>query len=55
MTEQMDLYLGVIVALMFLSGCFVIVVSVRERSEELRRLRGLTVTKPRLPTESKLR
>jgi hypothetical protein len=55
LTEQMDLYIGVVVLLMFLAGCFFIAVSLRERSEERRRLRGSTVTQPRLPTESKPR
>lgn len=53
LTEQMDLYLGVVVTLMFLAGCFFIVGSVRERSEERRRWRGSTAAKPRPPAESK--
>jgi hypothetical protein len=36
-TEQMDLYIGVVVSLMFLAGCFLVVISARERSEERRR------------------
>ena len=53
LTEQLELYLGVVVTLMFLAGCFLTVVSVRERSEERRRWLGSTATKPRLPAESK--
>ena len=34
MTEQMNLYLAIIVTLMFLSGCFLIVLSVREQLEK---------------------
>ena len=39
MTERMDLYIGVVVTLMFLAGCFLVVISVRERLEERRRQR----------------
>lgn len=40
MTERMDLYLGVALALMFLGGCFLIVLSVREQFEKRRRERS---------------
>ena len=53
MTERMDLYLGVVVALMFLAGCFVSLVSIRERSEERRRWRGSTFVKAGPLPESK--
>jgi hypothetical protein len=45
LTERFDLYLGVVVTLMFLIGCVLIVVSARERSEERRRWRSSTVAK----------
>jgi hypothetical protein len=51
-TEQMDLYLGVVVSLMFLAGCFVIAIRAHERSEERKRLQGSTATKPRLPQKA---
>jgi hypothetical protein len=53
LTEQLEFYLGVIVTLMFLAGCFLTVVSIRERSEEHSRWRVPTVTKPRLLAGSK--
>ena len=34
MTERIDIYIGVVVILMFLAGCFLIVLSARERTEE---------------------
>ena len=40
MTEQMNVYLGMALSLMFMAGCFLIVVSVRERFEERRRWQG---------------
>ena len=43
MTEQMDLYLGVVMTLMFLFGCFLTVLSIRQRSEERRRWLGSTM------------
>jgi hypothetical protein len=46
LTERMDLYLGLVTTLMFLAGCVLIVLSVRERSEERRRWRGPTAAKP---------
>jgi hypothetical protein len=51
--EQMDLYVGVIVTLMFLAGCFFIIVSVPERSEQRGRWRGSTAAKPRPAAESR--
>ena len=36
----MDLYLGVVLTLIFLSGCFLIVLSVREQLEKRRRERS---------------
>ena len=53
MTEQMNLCLGVVVALLFLAGCFLAVVSVRERSEERGRWRGSTFAKTGPLPESK--
>ena len=53
MTEQMDLYIGVAVTLMFLAGCFLVVVRVRERFEERRRWQGWTAAKPQALAESK--
>ena len=52
MTEQMDLYLAIIVTLMFLSGCFLIVLSVREQLEKRGRERSWIRVKSRRPTES---
>ena len=51
--ERIDLYLGVVVTLMFLAGCVLIVVSARERSEERRRWRGSTSVNTGPPAESK--
>jgi hypothetical protein len=53
LTEQMDLYLGVVVTLMFLSGCIVMVLSVREQLERRRRERSWVSARPRQPAESK--
>jgi hypothetical protein len=53
LTEQMDLYIGVAVILMFLAGCFLVVVSVRERFEEHRRWRDSTAATPQARAESK--
>ena len=53
LTERMDLYLGLVMTLMFLAGCVLIILSVRERSEERKRRRGWTAAKPRAPAESK--
>ena len=53
MTEQMDLYLAVVVILMFLSGCFLIVVSIRKRSQERRRWLGPNAARPRAQAETK--
>jgi hypothetical protein len=39
LTERMDLYFGVVVTLMFLAGCFLVAVSMRERLEERKRQR----------------
>lgn len=52
LTERMELYLGVIVTVMFLIGCFLTVLGIRERSEQRRRWLGSTAIK-RLPAESK--
>lgn len=52
MTEQMNLYLAIIVTLMFLSGCFLIVLSVREQLEKRGRERSWVRVKSRRPTES---
>ena len=49
----MDLYLGVAVTLMFVSGCFLIVLSLREQFEKRKRQRIWTSVKPRPPGESK--
>jgi hypothetical protein len=49
----MDLYLRVAVALMFLCGCFVIVLSVREQLEKHRRQRSWVSVKPRQPAKTK--
>jgi hypothetical protein len=38
LTERIDLYVGVVVSLMFLAGCFLMIISVRERIEQ--RARG---------------
>jgi hypothetical protein len=51
--SQMNLYLGVVVTLMFLSGCFLIVVSIRQRSEERRRWRGSNDGRSRPHAETK--
>jgi hypothetical protein len=53
LTEQMDLYIGVAATLMFLAGCFLVVVSVRERFEERRRWRDPTAVTPQARAESK--
>ena len=53
MTEQMDLYLGLGVTLMFLSGCIVMFLSVREQLEKWRRERSWVWARPRRPVESK--
>ena len=53
LTERMDLYIGAVATLMFLAGCVLTILSVRERSQERRRQRGYTVAKPRAPAESK--
>ena len=42
----MDLYLGVAVTLMFVFGCFLIVLSLREQSEKRKRQRIWTSVKP---------
>ena len=49
----MELYLGVILTLMFLIGCFLTLVGLRERSEKRRRWIDSTATKPRLDAEGK--
>jgi len=49
----MDVYLGVVVTLMFLFGCFLIVVSIRRRSEERRRWLGFKDANPQPHVESK--
>jgi len=46
LTERMELYVGVAVALMFLAGCFLVIVRVRERFEERRRQGGWAVARP---------
>jgi hypothetical protein len=33
LTERMDVYLGVILTVMFLAGCFLVVVATRERTK----------------------
>jgi hypothetical protein len=53
LTERMDLYIGVAVTLMFVAGCSLAVVSVRQRSEERRRWRGSTFAKTGPAPESK--
>jgi hypothetical protein len=53
LTEQIDLYIGVAVTLMFLAGCFLVVVSLRERFEERRRWRASTAATPQATAESK--
>jgi hypothetical protein len=53
LTERMDLYVGVAVTLMFLAGCFLIVLSLREQFEKRKRQRIWTSVKPRPPAESK--
>ena len=45
MTERMDLYIGVVVILMFLAGSFFAVLAARERSEARRRSGFSTDTK----------
>lgn len=52
MTEQMDLYLAIVVTLMFLSGCFLIVLSVREQLEKRGRERSWVGVRSRRPIES---
>jgi len=52
-TEQMDLYIGVAATLMFLAGCLLVVVSVRERLEERRRWLGSPAAKSQARAESK--
>lgn len=49
MTEQMNLYLAIIVTLTFLSGCFL---SVREQLEKRGPERSWVRVKSRRPTES---
>jgi len=34
LAEQIDLYIGVVVTLMFLAGCFLTVLSARDRAEK---------------------
>jgi len=48
----MDLYLEVAVTSMFLAGCFLIVLSLREQFEKRKRQRIWTSVKPRAPAES---
>jgi hypothetical protein len=52
LSERMDLYLGVAVTLMFVSGCFLIVLSLREQFEKRKRQRIWTSVKPRPSGES---
>lgn len=52
MTEQMNLYFAIIVTLTFLSGCFLIVLSVREQLEKRGRERSWVRVESRRPTES---
>ena len=52
MTERMDLYIGVAVTLMFLAGCFLVIVRVRERFEERRRQRGWAAARPRFDIDA---
>ncbi len=47
MTERVDLYIGVVVTLMFLAGCCLVVVGMRERLKERRRERVWTAAEPR--------
>jgi hypothetical protein len=49
----MDLYIAVAVTLMFLAGCFLIVLSLREQFEKRKRQRIWTSVKPRPPAEGK--
>lgn len=51
MTERIDIYIGVVVVLMFLAGCFLIILSARERTEERGR-RGLDNRKGAAAPES---
>jgi hypothetical protein len=44
LTERIDLYIGAVVTLMFLAGCFLAVVSIRQRSRERKRFSG-SITK----------
>jgi hypothetical protein len=53
LTERMDLYLGVAVTLMFLAGCFLIVLSLREQFEKRKCQRIWTSVRRRPPAESK--
>jgi hypothetical protein len=46
-TERVDLYIGAVVTLMFLAGCFLVVVGMRERFKERRRERVWTAAEPR--------
>lgn len=49
MTEQMNLYFAIIVTLTFLSGCFLIVLSVREQLEKRGRERSWYGLSPGAP------
>jgi hypothetical protein len=53
LSERMDLYLGAAVTLMFVAGCFLIVLSLREQFEKRKRQRIWTSVKPRPPAEGK--
>ena len=53
LADRMELYLGVILTLMFLIGCFLTVVGLRERSEKRRRWIDSKTTKSQLTAESK--
>jgi hypothetical protein len=45
LTERMDVYIGAVVILMFLAGCFFVFLAARERSEARRRSGFSTDTK----------
>jgi hypothetical protein len=51
--ERMHLYLGLAVTLMFVAGCYLIVLSLREQFGKRKRQRIWTSVKPRPPAESK--
>jgi hypothetical protein len=54
LNERFDIYISAVVILMFLAGCFLVVVSARERIRELRRWQSSAAAKAVPPAESEL-